>query len=218
MFRPQLFLAALLCGLLAVGQASAANVWLSLNLEFNDPTDFGSGGTWTVVSKADERGLAGAALQFNNNSLNFNPATGFVLIPGFEFQFSGIFGGLILEVFQGDDPASKTLDVGVIGGPFPSTYVDDPNLVVFGANPDLGSFTGGVGIATGTFDSGDIPAWVATVAEPISANVWASGPSNPAILANVFTTVRYVTAIPEPASLLLLGVGVLSLTAIRRRR
>ena len=57
MFRFKLLLAALLCGTLLVGHAAADNAWFSLNLEFNDPTDFGSGGTWTVVAKADERGF-----------------------------------------------------------------------------------------------------------------------------------------------------------------
>lgn len=217
MFRPQLFLAALLCGLLAVGQASAANVWYSLNLEFNDPTDFGSGGTWTVAAKADERGIAGALLALNKTSLNFIPATGFLTPAGFEVAFSSA-AGLFLEILEGDDLSNPTIDVGVIGGTYPSTYVDDPNLVLFGANPDLGSFSGGVELATGTFDPGDVPAWFDNGIDRSDANVFlVPNPVN-AFPATVFTTVRYVAAIPEPASLMLLGIGMIALTAIRRRR
>ena len=213
MFRPRLLLAALLCGTFFVGQAAADNAWFSLNLEFNDPADFGSGGTWTVVAKADERGLSAAVLEFVASSLNFNAATGFLTPAGFEIEESGIFG-MKLEIVQADNLSNPTYDVGVIGGTYPSTYVDDPNLNVFGANPDLGSFTGGVELVTGSFDVGDIPAWW-TAFEPTAAALF-TGVGDDTIPASVELTVRYV-GIPEPTSMLLLGGGMLALAAIRRR-
>lgn len=215
MYRSIVFVAALTCGLLAAGQAAADNVWLSLNLEFNDPADFGSGGTWTVVAKADDRGIAGVALSFQAATLNFNAATGFLTPAGFEVEESAIFSGLRLETVQGDDVSSKTFDVGVIGGTFPSTYIDDPNLLIFGANPDLGSFSGGVELVTGSFNAGDIPAWFTTGPNQSAANIYLNT-VQPPVLADVFLTVRYV-GIPEPTSLLLLSGGIMALASLRRR-
>ena len=214
MFRPKLLLAALLCGTLFIGQAAADNAWFSLNLEFNDPTDFGSGGTWTVVAKADERGFAAVVLSLTASTVNFNPATGF-LTPGvWEIEDSQI-DGLRLETVQGDDVSlGPTYDIGVIGGTYPSSYVDDPDLILYGANPDLGSFTGGVELVTGTFDAGDIPAWF-TASDPTTGNLF-TGVGTNVIEPDVFLTVRYV-GIPEPTSMLLLGGGMLALAAIRRR-
>jgi hypothetical protein len=217
MFRPRFLLAALLCGTLFVGQAAARNVWLSLNLEFNTSGDFGSGGTWTVVAKADERGLAGIVLSFDANSLNFNAATGF--LPGLDFeQSSGTFPGLRLEITEGDDVDNRTLDIGVIGGTFPSTYFDNPDLVPFGANPDLGTFTGGIALATGSFNPGDIPAWYDPdnnqIPNDLDANLYLNAVQNPVAPNAIFTTVRYV--VPEPTSLLLLCGGMFALAGIRR--
>jgi hypothetical protein len=218
MFRPKFLLAALLCGTLLVGHAAARNVWLSLNLEFNVSNDFGSGGTWTAVAKADERGLAGIVLSFDSTSLNFNAATGF--LPGLDFeQESGIFPALRLEITEGDDINNRTLDIGVIGGTYPSTYVDSPDLALFDSNPDLGSFTGGIALATGSFDPGDIPAWYDPdnnqIPNDLDANLYLDAVQNPVAPNAIFTTVRYV--IPEPTSMLLLGGGMLALGAIRRR-
>lgn len=212
MFRPKILLAALLCGTLFIGQAAADNAWFSLNLEFNDPTDFGSGGTWTVVAKADERGLAGAVLYLS--SLNFNAATGFLTPVGYENEFSSS-NGMRFEIVQGDDPTFPTYDVGVIGGPYPSTYVDDPNLIPFGVNPDLGTFSGGVELVTGSFDPGDVPAWYSFGGDSTDANIYLDTVSAP-VQPNLFLTVRYV-GIPEPTSLLLLGGGIFALASIRRR-
>lgn len=215
MKRSQRVLAALLCvGVLSSG-ASAANVWFSLNLEFNNPADFNSGGTWTVVTKADERGLAAAVLDFVFGSLNFDPLSGFLTPAGFEVEAS-LFDGTRLEIVEGDDLTDPTLDVGVIGGTFPSTYVDDPGLVVFGSNSDLGSFSGGVELATGSFDPGDIPTWIAPGDNPgndTGANIFLNAVSNP-VEANTFVTVRYV--VPEPTTILLTGLSLIVL-AVRRR-
>ncbi len=213
MFRPKMFFATLLCGLLMIGQASADNAWFSLNLEFNDPTNFGSGGNWTVVAKADESGLSAAILELERFTLNFNAATGFLTPVGFEVEQSGTFG-MKLEIVQADDLSNPTYDVGVIGGSYPSSYVDDPNLVVFGANPDLGSFTGGVELVTGSFDAGDIPTWWMAF-EPTAADLF-TGVGTSTIPATVHLTVRYV-GVPEPTSVLLLSGGMLALVAIRRR-
>lgn len=215
MIRKHLVCAALLCSLLGGSQLWAASAWFSLNLEFNDPADFGSGGTWTVVAKADERGLAGAALALNKFSLNFNPATGFLTPSGFEVEFSSN-SWMYLEILEGDAIGSPTIDVGVIGGTYPSSYVDDPNLIVFGGNPDLGSFSGGVPLATGSFDAGDIPAWYSSISDFTAANVYlVPNPVN-ASPATVFTTVRYV-GIPEPSSMLIAMAGILAFAGIRRK-
>jgi hypothetical protein len=215
MIRQRFVFAALLCSLLGGSQLWAANAWVSLNLEFNDAADFGSGGTWTIVAKADERGLAAALLALNQTSLNFNPATGFLTPAGFELEDSSNPGSLFLEILEADLPFAPTIDVGVIGGTYPSSYVDDPNLIVFGSNPELGSFSGGVPLATGSFDAGDIPAWYSSISDSTAANVYlVPNPVN-ASPATVFTTVRYV-GIPEPTSLLLLSSGMLALASLRR--
>ena len=48
----------LVCTAITAHVAMAGNAYFSLNLEFNYPTDFSSGGTWTAVAKVDEFGLA----------------------------------------------------------------------------------------------------------------------------------------------------------------
>ena len=68
-------------------RAPAANIWLSLNLEFNTPGDFNSGGIWTVVGKADERGIAAVALELTN--VNFDLSTGF-LTPAIFYSLNDI--------------------------------------------------------------------------------------------------------------------------------
>lgn len=208
------------CGLLALTAAAvlhsaalAAQVAFSLNLEFITPGDFNSGGTWTIVGKADERGLAGASLYLNN--INFN-ASGFLAPMEFEVQeFTNILTAI--NIVAGDDPTSnKTLDVGVIGGPFPSNYIDDPGLAPFGGNPDLGSFTDGVALATGTFNAGVVPSWAIAGLNFTDANVYSTLAGNPAVDANTQVTIRHV--IPEPATIGLAGVSALAVLVIARRR
>ncbi len=124
------FFGALVCAVALASGASATEISLSLNLEFSNPSDFNSGGTWTVVAKADQRGIAGIVLDLQDPTLNFNPATGFLTPAGFEIEQSATFG-LRFEIVQADDLTDPTLDVGVIGGTFPSTYVDDPRHHAF---------------------------------------------------------------------------------------
>jgi hypothetical protein len=199
------------------GQAMgfAAEVDLSLNLEFNTPGDALSGGTWTVVGKADERGLAGVSLVLTN--INFN-ASGFLAPMEFEVQeFSTV--GTIINIVAGDDVVPPLpLDIGVIGGPFPSSYVDDPNLVPFLGNQDLGSFTGGVALATGSFNPGVIPAWAVTPGgDPTDANVFVGTTIPGAVVdANTQLTVRHI--IPEPTTMGLAGISALALLVSARRR
>ena len=194
---------------LAATTASAASLSLSMNLTVNTPGNTLSGGTWKVVGKADERGLAGVAMKLNN--INFN-ASGFLAPAGFEVrQFQTVpAGGTIIEIVEGDDLSSKTLDVGVIGGPVPSSYVDAPGLAPFMGNPNLGSFTGGVELAKGTFNAGVVPTWVSAL-----ANVFSSAGGQPAITASVQQTVR--TVIPEPATLGLAGAALVGLIVVSRR-
>lgn len=204
------WLAALAAALTAT-TASAASVSLSMNLTFNTPGNSLSGGTWKVVAKADERGLAAVAMRLDN--INFN-ASGFLAPAGFEVrEFATIpAGGTIIEIVEGDDIfSSKTLDVGVIGGPFPSSYVDAPGLAPYLANPNLGSFTGGVELAGGTFNAGVVPTWVSAL-----ANVFSTGGGQPAIAASVQQTVR--TVVPEPATLGLGGMALVALVATARRK
>jgi hypothetical protein len=197
---------AALAAALVAPTASAANVSLSMNLTFNTPGNTLSGGTWKVVGKADERGLAGVAMKLDN--INFN-SSGFLAPAGFEVKVFQA-NGTVIEIVEGDDLSSKTLDVGVIGGPFPSSYVDAPGLAPFMGNPNLGSFTGGVELATGTFNAGVVPTWVSAF-----ANVFSSGAGQPAITASVQRTVRSV--IPEPATLGLAGMALVGLIASSRR-
>ena len=191
--------------------ALGAKVWLSLNLEFNIPNDFDSGGQWTAVAKTDERGLAAVVLAFDATSLNFDPATGFLVPPEFSNRFSGIRLGQ-LEIVTAFDLASNpapTFDVGVIGGSFSSMYVDHPGLSTFGSNTDLGSFSGGAELATGSFNPGYLPIWSTSEIITTGASVFMEGVSLPQI-ATVFTTVRYV--VPEPATMLLAGFSLIGLT------
>lgn len=211
MIRKIALLGALACVLTISQGASAGSIWVSLNLEFNNPGNLSSGGTWTAVAKADERGIAGLVMRFEESSLNFNPATGFLTPVGFEIEMSSVFG-LRLEILQGDDLSSPTLDVGVIG-----TYADAPNLVPLSGNPDLGSFTGGVALATGSFDAGDIPAWFDDGSDFSTGNLFIDAAGTTAAAGNVFTTVRSV--VPEPATLILFGLGLgLTLITNSRRR
>jgi hypothetical protein len=213
MIRSISFVGALLCALVLASGATAGNLSLSLNLEFNTLGDQNSGGTWTVVAKAEERGIAAVVMRFLDSSLNFDPNTGFFLSDVFEIQVSGLFG-LQLEIVEGEDPFfGATLDVGVIGGTFPSAYVDDPDLVLFGVNPDLGSFTGGVELVTGSFDPGDIPEWISGSG---AANLYVDPGAVITAAENVFLTVRHI--VPEPATFALLGLGLAGAMFLGRRK
>lgn len=167
------------------------SVSVSLNLEFNDHTDFGSGGVWTAVAKADSRGISAIILNFEKSSLNFNPSNGFLTPAGFEIESYGEYGNR-LEILLADNTINPTLDVGVIGGTYPSNYVDNPGIQVLGSNPDLGSFTGGVALATGTFDAGDIPTWYASSPGPVAGNLFVDASGTVSEIIDVNTTVRFV--------------------------
>ncbi len=220
MIRHISFVCALLLALILPGFVSAASISLSLNLDFNDSSDFGSGGDWTVVAKADEEGIAGIVLALDDSTLNFAPGTGFLTPAGFEIAVSAVFG-LRREIVLADDLTDPTLDVGVIGGTYPSTYVDDPSLTLFGASSDLGSFTGGVELATGSFDPGDVPAWFNDGSDFSEGNLFdttasAFGPID------TTTTTRYLapragSPVPEPSAAIVFAFGALIVGGVVRR-
>lgn len=213
------------CCLFCTSIGNTEEVSYSLNIEFNDPTEFDSGGNWTIVAKADELGLAGAVLNLDILSLNFDEDTGFLAPSEFEIQMTLEMAGRI-EILTADNQLETvTYGVGIIGGNFPSSYVDTPGLTSWGSNPDLGSFTGGVELATGVFDPGNIPAWLNNPSEPNGATVYV-GP-NDAEFAQVFSTVRYISVpgtmlvqndIPEPSSIfVLLGLVIPSMLIASKR-
>ena len=215
MIRSILFVCAILCAILLANRSFAGDVWLSLNLDFNTQGNTSSDGTWTVVGKADQFGIAGVF--FGLSPINFS---GDFLVPlsVFDFRsFDPITGGF--QIINGvNTPGPGTIGVGVIGGSYPSTYVDPVNLAILGSNPDIGSFTGGVALATGTFDPGSIPEFVSASGLPAAdANLFpdASG-TFPAVAAdNVFTTVCFV--VPEPTAFAL-AIAAICLAMGRRRR
>ncbi len=189
---------------------TAGDIDLSLNLEFNTLGDLNSGGTWTVVGKSDERGIAGIVFSLENSTVNFNPSTGFLHPEIFDIQNSGLFG-LRFEIVEGQF-AAPVLDVGVIGGTWASTYVDDPALAIFGANPDLGSFSGGVDLATGSFDPGVVPTWFSS---GFGGNQYVDPGAVVTAANNVFTTVRSV--VPEPTTCAMLCIALVCIPTRKRR-
>jgi len=107
------------------------------------------------------------------------------------------------------------LGIGVIGSSFPSTYVDPVGIVPFGGNPNFGSFTGGVALATGTFAPGVVPNWTPSGVNVTDANVFTGAAPAPVVDADTLLTVRWV--VPEPATLGLAGVALIGLIAASRR-
>jgi hypothetical protein len=175
--------------------ASAANVWVSLNLQFNTPGNPNSGGAWTAVAKAEPQGLAGISMYLAN--ANFGS---FLAPPQLEVRAHTGLGATVSNVVVGDNlDLPLPLGIGVIGSSFPSTYVDPAGIAPFGGSPDFGSFTGGVALATGTFNPGLLPAWTTDGANFTDANLFI-GPDPPAVDADVLLTVRAVR-IPEPAAI-----------------
>ncbi len=214
MIRSLLFVGAVFCTLLISNCAVAANVDLSLNLEFTSPADMTSGGTWIAVAKADEKGLAGIAFLVeggNDDASSLVPA-------GASFDvFETQSVGPVIEVVVGNDLAAPAFDVGVIGGTFVSSYVDPAGITILPGQSDLGSFTGGVLLATGTFDPGVTPNLIdmsGTLDQ--GANVFNVDMSGSVLAATLNTTVRAL--VPEPTTLALLGMGLIGLATTVRRR
>jgi hypothetical protein len=107
--------------------------------------------------------------------------------------------------------------VGVIGGTFPSTYVDDPRFMLFGANPDLGSFTGGVKLATGTLDPAAVPAWFDDGNDKSKGNPFTDAAGTVAAPFDTATTVRCV-GIPGTTTLALPGIALACVATCSRKR
>ena len=205
-----LFLLALGAMLFSPACVQAANVWFSLNLQFNTPGDVNSGGTWTTVAKADPQGIAGASMYLANTTFG-----SFLAPPQLDVQLQA-GTTVVRNVLVGDSLTPPyPLGIGVIGSSFPSTYVDPVGIVPFGGNPNYGSFTGGVALATGTFAPGVVPNWTASSGNVTDANVFTGASPAPVVDADALLTVRYV--VPEPATLGLAGVALIGLIAARRR-
>jgi hypothetical protein len=190
--------------------ASAANVWLSLNLQFASPGNVNSGGTWTAVAKAEPQGLAGVSMYLENTAFG-----SFLAPPELDVRMQA-GTTVVRNIGVGDnlDPPYP-LGIGVIGSSFPSTYVDPPGLVPFGGYPSYGSFSGGVALATGTFAAGSVPDWTPSGINVTDSNVF-TGPSPAAVVdADTLLTVRW--NVPEPTTCSLLA-AVAAAAAVMRRR
>jgi len=213
MVRSILFVGALVCSLVVSSCAVAAIVDLSLNLDLNDPADINSGGTWIAVAKTDEKGLAGISFLVEGGN---NDASSLVPVGASFDIFETQSVGPVIEVVIGSSLVTPTFDVGVIGGTFVSSYVDPVGIAPLSGQADLGSFTGGVTLAIGTFNFGVIPNLIdmsGTFNQ--GANVFNVDMSGSVLAATLNTTVR---AVPEPATLALFGIGLIGLvTSVRQR-
>jgi hypothetical protein len=181
MIRYVLSVCAMFCAFSLVQVANAATVDVNLSLDFAVFGDAGSGGTWTVSALADELGLAG--IVFDIEPAEF---TGNFLISNtiFEVQnYSPLGSGLGFELVTGDDVATPTYNVGV------------------------GSY---VGLATGTFDPGDVPAL-----SDLGANVFID--MTPSLVMATISTSLTTNLIPEPSTLLLGAMATVGLLMRRRR-
>lgn len=213
MIRQLRFASLVIVAAMMAMQSSAwgANIWLSLNLQFNVPGNLSSGGTWTTVAKADEQGIAAVNMYLKDTTFG-----SFLAPPQLDVQFNS--GTTTLRnVALGDSLTPPyPLGIGVIGSSFPSTYVDPVGIAPIGGNPNLGSFTGGVALATGTFAAGTAPSWINTSSNEIDGNLF-SGPSPaPVIIPDMLLTVR--TVVPEPATFGLGGLALVALVAASRRK
>jgi hypothetical protein len=212
--RVSVLLLAIAAACLAAPSASAAFVSVSLNLVFSTPNDFNSGGTWRMVAKADDRGISAMSV----NLFNINAAGVSFLAPQFETQQLTFVDDVddFYAFDAADSPAAKTLDLGVMGGSVPSSYVDAPGTSIYPGYPDLGSFTGGIELASGSFSPGVVPYWVngPTIGSN-GAFVYESPDGNGVSGVTTQRTIRYV--IPEPATLGLAGVALIGLIAASRR-
>lgn len=206
-----LFLLAVASMLFLPASVQAVSVTFSLNLQFNALGDFNSGGTWTAVAKSDPGGIAGVSMYLKNTTFG-----SFLAPPEFPIQLQ--FGGTVVRnIAIGDDLSGPPpWGVGVIGSVFPSTYVDPSGLAPFGGNPNFGSFSGGIALATGTFAPGVVPDWTTSGSNSTDANIFNYAvPPVPISAHSIGLTVRYF--VPEPATFGLAGVALIGLIAASRR-
>lgn len=189
---------AIVCAVAIACGVRASEVSVTLDLQFNTPGNTNSGGTWTAVAKADERGLAGIRLAISDG--NFNPNSGFLAPASFEVQraFPNV---LFLDIIAGDDLVDPVLDVGVIGS-WPTNYPNDDGLVPLAGNPDLGSFAGGVALATGSFDPGDISSWFDDGTGFTDATLFIGGSTTIERASSILLTIRA----PDPTTPVLVDI------------
>jgi hypothetical protein len=111
MIRGTLLVVVLLSAFAGAQTASATFVNLHLDLQFANPSDSGSGGSWILSAEAGDFGLAGIVAHLSE----VNTPVNFLISPAiFEDQFSSLSGGgLTLEVVAGDISPPPTYNLGV---------------------------------------------------------------------------------------------------------
>jgi hypothetical protein len=144
-----------------------------------------------------------------------NTATAAIVAPpDLEVRNVFDFGGGHNVTMEDNYEAPLPYGIGVIGGPFPSSYVDPPNLQVHSAWSNLGSFTGGVVLAEGTFAPGQNPTWPGFANSGI-ALMFINTTSADRLPDQGILQIRS-TEIPEPAAASLAGLAVVGMFAARR--
>jgi len=219
MIRHNVLVVAFVVVMTLAGNASAQFVNVSLDLSFNDPADFNSGGDWTVVAAT----FGGGTLGLSDISLLISDAdfSGDFLVPSSIFpDTESSFIGNVLQIETGADLANPVFGVGVVGGPLLSTFVDPVGIAPFGDNLDLGSFTGATPIASGSFAPGNIPEFVPILGTP-DGNLFSDSivfVDSGGIVSTIFqSTVRSVAVVPEPNGFALLLMGLMGVSTRRSR-
>lgn len=191
-------------------QAQDLNSWFTID-RFPNPVP-GTGGTWRIVGKTTSLGFAGADFSVADT------ASATIVAPPV-LEGRTVAGDVVNRDIDIIDNlvAPIPYGIGVIGGSFPSSYVDPPNLIVSpNWETNAGSFTGGVVLVEGTYNAGQSPTWTTLTASAFG-RVFVD-PSNADWLPDASIKVVRTAVIPEPAAIALAGIGLLGMFAASRRR